>query len=107
MSNQILEERVGKLETGQARQEERLGRIETDVAKAATGIEKLLEREARRPEPVSFRHITATLATAAATIAALVTFVWWFVAVSPAVTSLEKRLDHAEWKHGWAAKVDK
>lgn len=101
-----LEDRVGKVELEQARQGERLTRIETDGAKTLAAVEKLVERDARRPHAITWREFTAGAMTALTISAGL----WWAVAGlvehSPAVVDLNKRMDHAEFKYGWAARVD-
>lgn len=88
MSQQALEQRVGELETGQARQEVRLGRIESDVGKIGTGVEKLLERDARRPQAMSW----ATVVGACGGIATVAVVGWWLIGSSPAVRELHDKI---------------
>lgn len=95
MSQEILEERVGHLEG-------RVGRIETAVALVSTkqdamqtnvtsiskGVEELVRRDARRPEPIGLKMIGAS----GTAIAATAVVVWWLIGHSPAVQDLEKRV---------------
>ncbi len=92
----MIEERVGTLEREQARQGERLSRIETDVGKIGSGVEKLLERDAKRPDVMTGKTVAATLLTTGAVISMLGAFVWWLIAQSPAVTGLEKRVSRLD-----------
>jgi hypothetical protein len=116
MSHDLIEERVGKLELGQARQETRLERIEVDLSKVGMGVEKLLEREAKRPEPTTWKNVAGTLGATFTVIGALAVFVWWFIAASPVVLDLDRRLTRlddpdvgrvtrVEKEIGWTARV--
>lgn len=92
MSQAVLEERVGLLEREQARQGEQLGQVRSEVSKVAAGVDKLLDREARRPDAMTGRTVAATLLTTGAVVSMVGAFVWWLIAQSPAVTDLEKRV---------------
>ena len=87
-----LDHRVGQLEVGQAETKQRLGHIETTVEKTSRGMDQLLERDARRPEPASIRTVFFTVVSCLAGCGVIAGFVWWVVAASPAVTSLTERL---------------
>jgi len=106
MSQQVLEERVGTLEREQVRQGERLSRIEADGSKTLAAVEKLVERESKRPEGITWSQFGAGALSMLTLCAAL----WWtvngLVEHSEAVVQINKRLDHAEFKYGWAARVE-
>jgi hypothetical protein len=106
MSHEVLEERVGKLETEQARQGQELRNISDKVSDVASGVKSLLDRESKRPHGVTWREFFAGIMTAVTIGGGL----WWTVSGlvehSPAVVELNKRMDQAEWKYGWAARVD-
>ncbi len=98
MSQEIIEERVGKLETGFAglRTEVAvLGRDVTDLktqgAAVLSGINDLKTRDAARPPPTTWRNVAGTLAASAATLAGLAAFVWWFIAASPVIEGLREK----------------
>lgn len=109
MSYEALEGRVGELEAEvnkigreQARQGERQGRMQADLGEVADGVKKLLERDARRPEALNFRQVAITCSG----LAAMAVVGWWLIGQAPAVRELEKRMDYAEWKYGWSARID-
>lgn len=118
-----MEERVGQLEG-------RVGRIETSVAligskqdamasqvhDVGAGVRTLLEREAKRPEPTTWKNVAGTLGATVSVMGALAIFVWWFIAASPIVQAIDKRLTRLddpevgrvprlEREAGWTAKV--
>lgn len=101
--HQELDERVGLLEREQARQGERLSRIETDVGKVVSGMEKLLERDARRGEALSFKSVAVTCSS----LAAIAVVVWWLIDTAPSVRALEKRVDRMQWQYGWTGSVER
>lgn len=88
----MIDERVAKLETEQARQGERLGRIERDVTSVAEGVSKLLERDAQRPDGLTWKTIAATCGS----IVAVAYVVWWLIGSSPAVVEHGRRLDRLD-----------
>jgi hypothetical protein len=88
MSQELLEGRVGEVEREQARQGERLGRIESDVGKIGTGVERLLERDAKRPQALSWGTIAAT----AGGLIGVAAVGWWLIGTSPAVQDLRERI---------------
>lgn len=92
MSQQVLEERVGQLEREQTRQGEQLGQVRAEVSKIGAGVEKLLDREARRPDALTGKTIVATLISTGVAVSMLAGFVWWMIANAPAVESLDRRL---------------
>ena len=87
-----VEDRMHSVETELARQGTRLGHLETGMLKAVDGVEKRLERDARRPSPMNLPTVLTTLVAAAGTMGAIGAFVWWIVATSPAVQALDQRL---------------
>jgi len=101
-----LEDRVGELKMEQVRQGERLGRIETDGGKTLAAVEKLVERERKRPDGITWSQFGAGALSMLTLCAAL----WWtvngLVEHSEAVVQINKRLDHAEFKYGWATRVE-
>lgn len=112
MSVETVDERLGAVEREQARQGERMGRIEGDLSKVSSGVEKLLERDAMRPQPMTLTTIAATCSAAIA----IGAVVWWLIGAAPAVQSLERRIDRlddpdigrvtrVEKELGWAARV--
>lgn len=88
MSLDQLETRVGKVEREQARQGEKLDHLTTVVDKTASGVERLLDREARRGEPLSLK----VLAGVASAIAAIAVVGWWLIEHSPSITEIKSRL---------------
>lgn len=88
MSQALLEERVGKVETEQARQGAQLDQIKADVAKSNAGIEKLLDRDAKRPQAITWPLI----AGAACGLAGVAAVGWWLIGTAPAVQDLDRRL---------------
>lgn len=114
MWHELLEERVGKLETEQVRQGERLGRMEADLAKTSAGVERLLERDARRPEPIGLKAASAAVGA----LISVAVIVWWLIGHSPSVLDLDKRLSRLddpdvgrvprlEREAGWAPRIIK
>lgn len=92
MSFDHLEGRVGKVEREQARQGEQLDHLTKVVDKTATGVERLLEREAGRPDALTGRMVLGTLLATGTAIAMLAALTWWMIAISPAVQDLQARL---------------
>jgi hypothetical protein len=91
MNDDGLQRRVGFVETELARQGERLGRMELDVSKTSSGVDTLLERAAANP-PMSFKGVIGTVVSLCALLGMLAAFTYQFIAHSPAVGDLEKRL---------------
>lgn len=106
MSAEALEARVGQVEREQAIQGERLTRIEHDGARTLSAVEKLVERDARRPHGLTWKEFIAGVITTLTVLGSG----WWAVSGlvehSPAVVDLNRRMDQAEWKYGWTARVD-
>lgn len=107
-----MEERLGAVEREQARQGERIGRMEVDLSKVSTGVDKLLDRDAKRPQPMTF----ATIAATCVSIGAVAGVVWWLIGSAPAVVDMGKRLDRLddpdigrvtrlEREAGWSARI--
>lgn len=94
MSLDHLEARVGKVEREQARQGEQLDHLTKVVDKTATGVERLLDREARRPEPISLKVLAGT----ASAVAAIAVVAWWLIEHSPALVELRGRVTKIEWR---------
>ncbi|CAN1722005.1 protein of unknown function [Hyphomicrobium sp. 1Nfss2.1] len=88
MSHDLLENRVGEVEREQARQGARLERIELDMSKANAGIDKLLERDQKRPQAITWPAIAGV----ACGLAAVATVGWWLIGSAPAVQDLDRRL---------------
>lgn len=107
-----MEERVGELEREQARQGAELRHMRQDlegVGKSVDGVamdvKTLLQREAGRKEPMSLPAVVKTVATTLGLAAGCWYLIGGVVEHSPAVVQLKERMDHAEWKHGWAARI--
>lgn len=94
MSLEQLEGRVGKVEREQARQGEQLDHLTKVVDKTASGVERLLDREARRGEPMSLK----LLAAVASSIAAIAIVGWWLIEHSPALVEIKGRVTKIEWR---------
>lgn len=85
------EKRLSDVEREQVRQGERLGRIESDVGKIGAGVERLLERDAKRPPQMTWSTIGAT----AGGLAAVAAVGWWLVGSAPAVQALKSEIGDA------------
>lgn len=99
MSQQILEERVGALEGDVSRLRTDvavLGRDVSDVKQQGStilqAIQNLEKRDAARPPLTNWRAVAATAFGIAGGLGAIATSVWWFIAVSPVVQDLDRRL---------------
>lgn len=97
--SQHLEDRVGALERETVRQGEQLGQVKAevsqvraDVGKVAAGVDRLLEREAARPQSLTGKTIAATCAG----LLSIAAVGWWLVGSSPAVVDLGRRLDRLD-----------
>lgn len=89
-----MEERVGAIERETARHGARIDQLGHDVREIGAGVKTLLDREARRPEPVSLKML-AGIATAVAAIAVVA---WWLIEHSPALVELRGRVTKIEWR---------
>lgn len=94
-----ISDRVGQLEQEQARHGERLRQVAGEVADVreavrgvGTDVKQLLEREAHRPEALSWRTIAATCGS----LVAVAYVVWWLIGSAPAVVDLGRRLDRLD-----------
>lgn len=88
MTQELIDSRVGKVETEQARQGERLDRMESDIHNIGEGVKTLLDRDAKRPDGMTWKSIAATcggLLAVAVVVAAI-------IELSPSVRDLDKRL---------------
>jgi hypothetical protein len=83
-----IEDRVSKVEAEQARQGEQLNRVERDVGNIGKGVEKLLERDAKRPAPVTW----GSIAGVAGGLISVGFVIWWRIGTSPAVQDLDRRV---------------
>lgn len=92
MSQEVLEERVGKLETEQVRQGARLDELVRDVGKIGSGVEKLLDREAKRPPALTW----ATIGGTAAALVSIALVGWWLISSSPAIQDLRDRVSRLD-----------
>jgi hypothetical protein len=88
MSQETLEHRVGEVEREQARQGAKLDHLTREVGDVATGVKTLLERDARRPQAMTWGTIAAT----AGGLIGVAAVGWWLVGTSPAVQELKERL---------------
>lgn len=88
MSQQVLEERVGNVERDLARRGQQIDRMEVDVRDIGSGVKQLLERDARRPQALSWASIAGTCGG----LAAMAAVVWWLIGSSPAMVDLERRV---------------
>lgn len=84
--NNILDDRVGRLEVGFAAMQTDMhvlksdvGRMQSDLSKLTNGIERLLERESRRPEALSWGKVGATVTSTLGVMGALWFAVTWLV----------------------------
>lgn len=111
-----LEGRVGRIETSVALLGSKQDLMKSDVDAIKAGVQTLIERDARRPEPASWKGIAGTLGATASVVGALALFVWWFIEASPIVQRLDRRLTRLddpevgrvprlEKEAGWAPKV--
>lgn len=107
-----VEDRVGALERETARHGEQLGHLSGEVSKIGVGVERLLDRDARRPSSLTWQVVAGTCGGIAAT----ASVVWWLIGASPAVTELDRRLSRLddpevgrvprlEKHNGWAPRV--
>ncbi|MEQ1652930.1 MAG: hypothetical protein ABL897_10610 [Hyphomicrobium sp.] len=107
-----LNERVGEIELIQARQGEQLGQLRGDVRGVQEGINRLLDRDQKRPAAMT----PASIATACGGLAATGAVVWWLIQSSPAVQEIDKRLtrlddpeigrvSRIERDIGWSTKI--
>jgi hypothetical protein len=94
VSHESLEDRVHVVEREQVRQGMKLDALSIDMSKVNAGVDKLLERESKRGEPMKFATIGAT----ASALVGTAVVVWWLIAQSPAVQDLQKRLDRLDDK---------
>jgi hypothetical protein len=111
-----LEGRVGRIETSVALLGSKQDAMATQVGGVAAGVQTLLEREAKRGEPATWKNVGGTLAITASVLGSLAVFVWWFIEASPSMRDLEKRVmrlddpevgrvPRLEKEAGWSAKV--
>lgn len=89
MSAELLQDRVGNVEQELARQGERIGVLSHDVTRIGAGVDKLLERETRRPQAITWTAIGATCGG----LVSIAIVVWWLISSSPAVQDITRRLD--------------
>lgn len=83
-----IEDRVGALERETARHGTQLEQLRTDVREVAGGVKTLIDREARRPEPISLKVLAGT----ASAVAAVAVVFWWLIENAPAITDIKARL---------------
>lgn len=89
-----IEDRVGALERETARHGTKLEQLATDVREIGGGVKTLLEREARRPEPMNLKMIAGT----ASAVAAIAVVGWWLVENSPSIQALKERVTRLDDK---------
>jgi len=88
MSQETLESRVGEVEREQARQGAKLDHLTREVGGISAGVDKLLERDAKRPQAMTWWTVFA----AAGGLVSVALVGWWLVGAAPAVQDLDKRL---------------
>lgn len=114
MSQQAIEDRVSRVEQEQARQGAKLDHLSGVADRTASNVEKLLERDAKRPQALSWGGIAGTCGG----LAAMAAVVWWLIGASPAIVELERRMSklddpdigrvpRLEKEVGWNARVTK
>lgn len=121
MSQNSLDTRVADVEREMARQGERQVRMETKLehhdaklGEIGNGVKMLLERDAKRPQAISW----GAIASACGGIVAIAAVGWWLIGSSPAIVDLQKRVDklddpdigrvtRIEKDLGWAPRVTK
>lgn len=112
MNQQHLEDRVAVVEREQARQGVKIDALAIDMSKVTSGMDKLLERETTRGEPVGFKAVAATCGG----LLAIALVGSWLIEHSPAVDAIKDRLNQLdnektgrvtrlENEAGWSAKV--
>lgn len=87
-----LEERVGQVEREQVRQGAELAAMRGQVTDVGLDVKKLLEREARRPTPLTFQVVAITCSS----LAGIAAVVWWLIGNAPAVQDLTRRVDRLD-----------
>jgi hypothetical protein len=121
VNQELYEERLGHVEQGLASVKadvrvlgHDLSALKGDVQKVGAGVEQLLSRDAKRPEPIGLK----VLGGAAAALASCAIIVWWLIEHSPAVQLLDRRVSRLddpeigrvtriEREMGWSARVTK
>jgi hypothetical protein len=66
--------------------------LQAQVSKIDGGIEDIKGVLAKRGEPASWRAVAGTLLALGGGVGMIATFVWWFIATSPAIQSLDRRV---------------
>lgn len=87
-----IETRVGAVERDLVRQGEQLSQVRSEVRVVGEGVNRLLERDAKRPDALTGRTVAATLIAAGTIVSMLGAFTWWLIAMSPSMTGLERRV---------------
>lgn len=87
-----LEDRVGHLEVSSAQLRTEVGAIKLSVADVGSDVKRLLERDARRPQPVTLQVVAITCSS----LAAVAAVVWWLIGTAPAVMELGRRMDRLD-----------
>lgn len=105
MTQQHIEQRVDELSRGQETLRLDVSTLKRDVAHQATqlndigaGVKALLEADARRPKPVSIVVVLSTVLACVSIVGSLGFFSSWFIASSPTVVDLEKRVNKLDDK---------
>lgn len=107
MSQETFEQRLISVEKEQASQGQQLASLSRDVGAIGSDVKQLLARDAGRPDGLTGPKIAATAITTLTLLGGLWLLVSGLVEHSPAVVELGKRMDQAEWKYGWAARVER
>lgn len=116
-----VEERVSKVEDGLSRlssevrvQGHDIAGLKADTSKIGAGVERLLERDAKRPQAMTWQTVVATCAG----LGVVAGVGWWLIGSSPAVQDLDRRLTklddseigrvrRLERALGWSTSVNK
>lgn len=99
MSQALIEERVGALEGDVSRLRTDVAILGRDVSDVKTQSDKILDAikgleksDQARPTPTNLKTVLMTTLAIAAGLGGVATAVWWFIAVSPVVQDMDRRL---------------
>lgn len=98
MSQHDIEHRLGDVERDVAVLKRDVSVISGNVSEIGAGVKQLLQRDASRPEPLSWGKIGATVITMGAVLGALWTGTAWLIEHSPTVVGLERRVSRIDDK---------
>ncbi len=92
MNNEALEDRVNALGADVAGLKRDVAHHGHQLSEIGSGVRQLLDREARRPEPMGLKTVVGTVGSVVSIVGAMAFFTWWFISTSPVVTDLDRRL---------------